>query len=317
MVRRARKNERGIALLATLLAIALMALLVVDFTVSSVLAYRSAANRANQLRAACLARSGVAVGLSILAQDSVKDALTQTPYDALNEIWALPFPPVPLGGGMVTLSIVDEARKLDINELVDQRTGAVNPRFAEILTRLLAIIGVNPGVIPAIADWLDADSIPNPGGAEADYYLRLRPPYEPRNGPMPTIGDLRMVRGIDDLSFRRLRDFLTVAPEPRVNVNTAPPQVLAALSPELAGNPSVVQEIVTARLARPFLQLSEIANLPGLGQLANQLTQMLTTRSDYFTIIGVGTYAGARKFVFATFRRSPDGTAMVASWHED
>ena len=68
----------------------------------------------------------------------------------------------------------------------------------------------------------------------ADYYLRLTPPYEPRNGPMPTIGDLRMVRGVDDATFMKLRNYLTVMPEIRVNANTASPEVLACLEADLA-----------------------------------------------------------------------------------
>jgi len=41
------RDERGVALLATMLAIALMTLIVVDFTSSSALGYHSAANQAN------------------------------------------------------------------------------------------------------------------------------------------------------------------------------------------------------------------------------------------------------------------------------
>ena len=42
---RARRRDRGIALLATLLAIALMTILVVDFATTSALGYRAAANQ--------------------------------------------------------------------------------------------------------------------------------------------------------------------------------------------------------------------------------------------------------------------------------
>ena len=65
-----RKYDRGVALLATIVAIALMTLLVVDFTNSAALGYRSAANQADSLRARYLGRSGVAVGLAMLAQDA-------------------------------------------------------------------------------------------------------------------------------------------------------------------------------------------------------------------------------------------------------
>jgi general secretion pathway protein K len=317
MVARLRRSERGIALLIVLITIALMTLLVVDFTTAAALGYRSAAEQADELRAQYLARSAVQVGLALLSQSAQIDAMSKQPYDGLNQPWAMPFPPIPLNGGMVGMSIVDEARKLDINELVNQRNGQVNATYAAIMARLFGILGVSPDILPAIIDWLDRDSIQSPGGAEADYYLDLMPPYEPRNGPMPTIGDLRMVRGVNDATFALLSRFLTVAPETRVNANTAPPEVLAALTPELAENPSLVKQIIEARTVAPFLAVTDVANLPGIGSFANHLTPLLTTRSSYFTITGMGSYAGTRARVIATFRRNLNGTEMLANWHED
>ncbi|MGH7905071.1 MAG: type II secretion system minor pseudopilin GspK [Candidatus Binataceae bacterium] len=319
---RGRKSERGIALLATLLAIALMTVLVVGFTTTAELGYRSAANQANELRAEYLARSAISVGLSLLAEQARANAFLTNgaatpPFYALDQPWAMPFPPVPIGGGTASVSIVDEARKLDINQLVDPRTGAVNPQVAQILARLFEIINVPQDLIPAIVDWLDPDSVDSPGGAEADYYLRLTPPYQPRNGPIPTIGDLRMVRGVNTPVFMKLAQYLTAAPEPRINANTVTPELLAALSPELANNPSMIKEIMIARTRAPFRQITDLANLPGVGQNATDLMRILTTQSSYFTITGVGTYAGARKFIFATFRGNMNGTASLISWHEE
>jgi general secretion pathway protein K len=317
MRRHANADQPGIALLAVLLAIALLTLIVMDFTTSSALAYLSAANQANELRASYLGRSAVSVGLALLAQDSRMDAMSKQPFDSLADPWALPFPPMKVGGGTVSLSIVDEARKFNVNQLVNPANGQVNNVGVEQIARLFAILGLPPDLVPALVDWLDRDSVDTPGGAEADFYLRLVPPYEPRNGPMPTIGDLRMVRGVDDATFMKLRNYLTVVPETRVNANTAPPEVLACLEPELASNPRLVQQIIQARTIRPFETTLDVANLPGIGTFGTRLTQVLTTRSVYFTIAGMGTYAGARKLVYSTFRRNGNGTAALASWQEE
>ncbi|MGH7915267.1 MAG: type II secretion system minor pseudopilin GspK [Candidatus Binataceae bacterium] len=316
MVNAAKKSERGVALLVTMMALALMTLLVMDFTTSASLGYRSAAGQANQLRAEYLARSAISVGLSLLSTDARQDTLAQTPHDGLDEPWAMPYPPVPLGGGDAQISIVDEARKLDINLLISPRTGQPNPVYVAITERLFMNIGVSPALVPAIVDWLDPDSIESPGGAEADYYLRLIPPYEPRNGPMPTIGDLRMIRGVDDATFLRLQQFLTAAPEPRVNINTAPPEVIAALVPQLSNDPSMVKQIIQARMVQPFLMPTDVGNLAGLGDAATPLMKLITTRSAYFTLTGVGVFAGARRRITDTFRRNSNGTSMLASWQE-
>jgi general secretion pathway protein K len=311
------KSERGVALLAALLAIALLTIIVMDFTNYCALGYLSSANQANELRARYLARSAISVGVALLAEDSRIDALSQQPFDSLADVWAMPFPPIQLGGGTVNLSIVDAARKLDINQLVDPRNGAVNNIALARFETLFNLIGVSPDILPAIIDWLDRDSVTSPGGAEADYYIGLRPPYAPRNGPMPTIGDLRLVRGMDDATFLKVRQYVTVMPEPRVNVNTAPPVVLASLAPGLTENPRLVAEIIQARSMSPFPTVLQVMNLPGMGNLQQQLSQVLTTRSVYFTITGMGEFAGARKIIFASFRRNTNGTAALTSWREN
>lgn len=315
--------RRGIALLATLLTIALMTVVVVDFTTSTALGYRAAANQADEMRAYYLARSGINVGLAILAQDTINDAQQQNQqnqqnsYDAFNKLWARPAPPIPVSGGVVSLSIVDEARKIDVNLLWDPQKNTINPVYEGILARLFTNLGISTELVPVLEDWLDPDSIESPGGAEADYYLKLIPPYEPRNSAMPTIGDLRMLKGMDDATFMRLSHYLTTMPEQRVNANTASPEVLASLIPEFANDPDLVKEIIAAREQRPFINTNDINNLPGIGQYSGHLGPLLTTRSTYFTIDGQGDFAGARKRIYSTFRRNPNGTAMLMNWHED
>jgi general secretion pathway protein K len=350
------RDERGVALLATMLAIALMTLIVVDFTSSSALGYHSAANQANEIRAEFLARSGVNVGLALLAQDARQQQLQVQPLngnpsggqsDSLTSVWAMPFPPIPVGGGTASLLIEDEARKFNINKIINyskkpngqapplgqsasigQATaeqgpdgmplGQLDPNAVQQLTRLLALLNISPGIVPAIIDWLDRDGIDTPnGGAEADYYLTLVPPYEPRNGPMPTIGDLRMIKGIDDATFLKMKNYFTVAPETAVNANTASPEVLACLEPELTENPRMVAEIMQARSIRPFTSITDVTNLPGVSTLAGKIGKDLTTKSNYFTIAGMGTFAGARKIVVSVFHRNPNGTANLVSWQED
>ena len=79
MVNPRKTNPRGVALLVVLLGVALMTLIVIDFGTTAALGYLSAANQANELRAYFLARSSVAVGLGLLAEDSRMDALMRTP----------------------------------------------------------------------------------------------------------------------------------------------------------------------------------------------------------------------------------------------
>ena len=67
---------------------------------------------------------------------------------------------------------------------------------------LLAFDDFTLDVLDAIADWQDTDDEPSPLGVERDYYLSLESPYEPRNGPMRSIGEVEMIAGIWPRYFR-------------------------------------------------------------------------------------------------------------------
>ena len=333
MVTRFRENERGVALLVVLLGIALMTLIVVDFAMTSGLGFVSAANQANELRAGFLARSGVNIGLGLLAEDArskeQQTTVTASACESLNDVWAVPFPPMPLEGGNVSLSIVDEARRLNLNSMVAQN-GAPNQAAIAKIQRLFTILDVNVDLVQGIIEWITPSGANSTGGG-ADFYLGLQPPYQPRFGPMPTIGDLQMVKGFNEAIFNRVSPFLTVFPvqivnsalmranarASQVNANTASPEVLAALEPEMMEDQKIVQEIIAAREIRPFSQTTDIMNLPDLGEVAQRLSQDVVMRSQFFTINGTGTYAGARKIITATFHRESNGIGTLAAWHED
>ncbi len=109
-------------------------------------------------------------------------------------------------------------------------------------------------MLAALIDWLDEDdditALQMPDGtlgegAESDYYRMLEEPYEIRNGPLETLGELRLVKGFDAEIYEKLAPYLTVYPQipedarrgltdkrdvysDRVNLDTAADTVLRA-----------------------------------------------------------------------------------------
>ena len=66
---------------------------------------------------------------------------------------------------------------------------ASNPRDA-----LMALPGMTEDIADAMLDWIDEDDEPREFGAEADSYTALG--YEPRNGPIDSLDELLLVRGV-------------------------------------------------------------------------------------------------------------------------
>lgn len=74
----------------------------------------------------------------------------------------------------------------------------VNHAPAEVLA---ALPGMTPEIAAAIIDWRDADDVPDAGGgAERNdgAYAGAAVAYAPRNAPIETLAELRLVRGVTD-----------------------------------------------------------------------------------------------------------------------
>lgn len=69
---------------------------------------------------------------------------------------------------------------------------------------LMGLPGMTEDIADAILDWIDEDDEPREYGAEYDFYSSLDPPYAPKNGPLETVEELLLVRGVTpDLLFGR------------------------------------------------------------------------------------------------------------------
>src|SRR5262249_14462141 len=103
-----------------------------------------------------------------------------------------------------------------------------------VFQRLLVLLNLDPMLANAVIDWIDADgNVTSPGGAEDVDYLNLKTPYRAANQPMTSVEELRMVKGFDPKTLLLLLPFVTVLPagaHTAVNVNTASPELLAALA---------------------------------------------------------------------------------------
>lgn len=82
-----------------------------------------------------------------------------------------------------------------LSSLASEATSGLSSSLASQM--LMALPGMTAEVADAILDWLDEDENPRPLGAEfADYYMNLQPAYKPANGPLSSIEQLLLVRGV-------------------------------------------------------------------------------------------------------------------------
>ncbi|MEM8910246.1 MAG: type II secretion system protein GspK [Planctomycetota bacterium] len=61
---------------------------------------------------------------------------------------------------------------------------------------LMTLPGMDESIADAILDWIDEDTEPRPLGCEDEYYNALPAPYAAANGPLSTVEELLLVRGV-------------------------------------------------------------------------------------------------------------------------
>jgi len=277
-------DEHGIALLIVLLTITLLTVIVVEFTQSAEVETHFAISHRNALQAFYLARSAVNVAEALLVADA---QLNHT--DSEDDLWARPWPPLPLGDGTAAFRVQDEGRRLNINSMVVN--GDYNRQRA-IFKRLFRILGIDDRVRAAIIDWIDDDLDPqtDPPGAEQPFYLGLTPPVFVRNAPMLTMRELLQVRGMTPTLLARLEEFVTVLPRDvvKVNVNTAPAEVLYALSDNLMADPGVVDRLIATRREAAITDVNELKDVSGFTNALSNYNDVLDVKSTYFRIDAAG-----------------------------
>lgn len=95
-------------------------------------------------------------------------------------------------GTAIRYGLENESAKLNVNSLL------LADQYAENGGRqlLMGLPGMTEDIADAIMDWLDADDEPREFGAEIEYYSGLSPAYATKNGPLETIEELLLVRGV-------------------------------------------------------------------------------------------------------------------------
>src|SRR6185369_9794476 len=183
-------------LVGLLWCLALLSVVVIGILHSARLDLMVVKNYGDRIQAHYLALAGIEKAKALLYQNARLRTRSGTSHSG--ELYNTPeqFRDVPLGRGqfrVIRPARADEGGGLIFGVSDEESRLNVNYASAEQLTK---IHGMTPDVVAAINDWRDADNAVTAGGAEAEYYASLRPPYLQRNGPFQTVRELLMVRGI-------------------------------------------------------------------------------------------------------------------------
>jgi len=301
--RRCQARERGSILLITLLIVMTLVGLVVGFSDESVLSLTLSGYSRDVYRAREAARAGAHAALDRIALDPDRE------LDGLQDEWAgfegVSAEDLP-EGVVVTGGIADEGGKLNMNLMVNAKGEIDEKRQAQFL-RLFRTLGLDEGRAAPVLDWLDGDEIERMGGAESYYYQGLERPYASGNGPFLTMAQLRLVKGMSGWDAGK---YLTLYSDGKININTAPVEVLQCLSEKI--DSALAEAIASHRGTEVFRRPEDVKRVPGMSdEVFNGVSPWVCVSSSAFSIRVNASVGDVSSGVTAVAVRDKDGVRVI------
>ncbi|MSU41314.1 MAG: hypothetical protein EXS28_06315 [Pedosphaera sp.] len=248
-----------------------------------------------------------------------------------------------LKAAKVKVEIVDLERKLNINWVAQQHYGR-HPMERAMRDDMMAVPNTAwSTVIDCIEDWVDPNGDARINGAEGSYYRAFG--YDSKNTLIDDLSELLMIKGIrgerEWLVTGRIPENLPLIERPRflftdlftpisagrVNINTAPREVLVLIN---AAFEDSVDSIIRSRNGpdgiagteddKPFQQVAELAD-PLIGfspQAVGQLQRFLSVQSVTFEVTVTASVNNQVKTLVTVIRRLSDRDVKVlySFWKE-
>ena len=275
------RNQEGIALVMVLWVMAILSVVVLEFSFAMRTEVNITQNYKEELQLYGMAQGGVhrAIAELIYKHDPKVQQLRKTltieeiPPDKKEWVTDGRSYFLPFGQGACEIKVMSEAGKVNIN-LVSE----------SMLRKIITLLGLEGEmrdiVVDSILDWKDPDDFYRVNGAENSYYQSLKESYYCKNAYFDSIEELLLVRGVSPALFYGgkvgkkeeagekmdqvgLKDIFSIySPGVQIDINSAAPVVLRVA----LGIPmDISQKVVKAREEKTFdHQLDLLQRVPEL-----------------------------------------------------
>ncbi|MBQ0960056.1 type II secretion system minor pseudopilin GspK [Ideonella sp. 4Y11] len=284
-----RSTQRGAALLLAMLIVTLVATLTAGMVWQQWQAIEVEGAERARSQASWLVQGAVDWARLILRTD-LQDTKHRN-IDSLDEVWATPLQDVRLSeflaadrnnsadssglDAFLTGRITDAQSRYNLRNLVQDEKEDADLQL-QLMQRLCDTLGLPREVATRIADGMNGASLAEDQIDDSE-----------RVAPGSPLTPMRMEQlawlGLDSETIRRLEPFVAILPaSSRINLNTAPPEVLMAAVEGL--DRATAERLLRARLSGGFASLADAKKLlPERMQLSDKL---LGVNSQYFEVLG-------------------------------
>jgi general secretion pathway protein K len=289
-------NQNGIALIVTLLAVAMITAMVVEFAYGVYTGTNNLYNWRDSQRLSVMARSGVNVSARFLSDWLNKQKYTigfvempiENPFEDFN--------------GIITVRIEDENSKFNVNTIINQRGEKDNYGY-DSFVRLLGALPLDKKIADRVLDWIDKDSIANLPDSETNA----------KNLPFVSVDEMLLINGITRKDYDTLMPYVTVFGDGKININGAEKPVLRSL-PGISD--VLAQTVIDYRKNTPFDGTEKILKVSGFeGPVGQSLMGYITVRGGAFYVSSIAQSGGVKRIIETTFLMS-ESTSEIEYWKE-
>jgi len=268
------RTRTGIVLLVVLFLVLILGMVILQFGIMVQYEKKIAQNSADSLEASYIIQSKLET-----AKTAILNTTGLTSRTEPGETEGTESPDSALSGVVIT----DASSRININHIVDTKD-KVNTDVMEAVENLFTQTRIEPNISVKIIDCIDRNNKPyDTKGSESGSL----------NRPFQNLTELGIIEGIPPELLQKNRkdgqpvldDFLTVFSRGRININTAPREVLNAIIKNRAYE-KTVSGIIEQRQIKPFKSVREIYEVPGVssGMFFDYFKDRLTTVPSVFIV---------------------------------
>lgn len=300
-------SNKGMALVLTLMILAIMSAMVVEFSYAVYTTNASLYNWRASQQLSLAAKSGVTLAVKIISDNQARYTYT---YPGKIEI---PVENMFAGsdegfGGKVLIRVEDENAKFNLNALV-WPNGETNEVALASFRRLLRNLQLDEHIADKVADWIDHDSEPRLGESERGA----------KNAYMDGTDELCLIRGVDFRMYKILEPFVTVygvdtISSSLVNINSAPLPVIMSLDDNMTEQ--LAERIVKYRDLEPLKGPSDLVKIAGFeGPLGQSLMGRVMVKAVNLRITSVAEENNIKRVIECVVGNK-DGDFVTRYWKE-
>ncbi|MBF0560135.1 MAG: type II secretion system minor pseudopilin GspK [Nitrospirae bacterium] len=295
------RNSDGMALVITLLVVALITAMVVEFSYGVYINTGALYNWQNSQKLSLAAKSATKLAAKLISDQT---SLRSYTYPGILEL-SQKIPSEDLDG-MIGIRIEDENSKFNLNTL-----GGFSVVFGSdkdkdpynSLVRLLKALDLKTDIADRISYWIDSST---------DH----RPPYgqvATKDGKLGSVDELLLIPGIDQGTYEKLRPYVTIYGNNSININGASIPVLMSLSSSITED--LATRIVSYRENTPFEKTSDILKVAGFDKIGQFPLGYITVKGSTFYVTATATSGGISRIVESVFELSGN-IRYVRFWRE-